>query len=519
MQGAIGDNNQSSDTFLQALEIVDHDSENLHDIEIQQGMATALCMHMDQVWNNGDLETNHQSSRIILHILSSTFKCSDSVREKTFRDLGTTFVPYILSVMESIWSPCVRDSSCASVFFAMEIIRSFSRLQSASLEFMRNARLMSLLENLISGSVSEYFISLRVGALAILKNISFYAEDFRFEILERRSLIEAVLIAAIRRDGDESREYASAILRNLAMAPDTKEEMVVFPVLLEAIVSLLSDPNPKTRRNAVSAIGSISIAEDNSLILVLHGDGAILNILLRLMRFDDDYVIRRRAARALKLIGRRDTVEMLVNYHGMIEALTDVAINDANWETQIEATETLACYASHLQETVGCSETIIHSLLKICTRTTQSACLEIVLKVVKELTLNQDNLSYMMNISSFLPTIISVIRKSSATNAVVEHASGALFNISKNPEQRSKMASRQVFSALAFIASKNSEIPQAQMSAVGTIVNLATVPESRKCMATEMGLLKSLMQYATRTQDLELKNDVKSAIMVLIPAL
>ena len=475
---------------------------------------------MDQVWNDGDLETNHQSSRTILHILSLLFKCSDSVREKTFGDLGNTFMPYILSVMESIWSPCVRDSSCASIFFAMEIIRSFSRLQSASLEFMRNARLMSLLENLISGSVSEYFISLRVGALAILKNISFYAEDFRFEILERRSLIEAVLIAAIRRDGgDESREYASAILRNLAMAPDTKEEMVVFPVLLEAIVCLLSDPNSKTRRNAVSAIGSISIAEDNSLILVLHGDGAILNILLRLMRFDDDYVIRRRAARALKLIGRKDTVEMLVNYHGMIEALTDVAINDSNWETQIEATETLACYAFHLQETVGCYENVIHSLLKICTRTTQSACLEIVLKAVKELTLNQDNLSYMMNISFFLPTMISVIRKSIATNTVIEYASGALFNISKDPEQRSKMASRQVFSSLAFIASKNSEIPQAQMSAVGTIVNLATVPESRKCMATEMGLLKSLMQYATRTQDLELKNDVKSAIMVLIPAL
>merc|ERR1712194_322852 len=102
----------------------------------------------------------------------------------------------------------------------------------------------------------------------------------------------------------------------------------------------------------------MSISEDNSLIMVLHGEGVIINILLRLMCYDEDYVIRRRAARALKLLSRRDTVEMLTNYQGMVDALINVAINDVNWETQIEATETLACYASHLQVTMGCYEAI-----------------------------------------------------------------------------------------------------------------------------------------------------------------
>ena len=69
------------------------------------------------------------------------------------------------------------------------------------------------------------------------------------------------------------------MVRNLAMAPDTKVPMAEHSCLLDVFIDLTDGVNPKTKRNAVSAIGSLAIDDENSMVFVTHVDGVILQII------------------------------------------------------------------------------------------------------------------------------------------------------------------------------------------------------------------------------------------------
>lgn len=77
----------------------------------------------------------------------------------------------------------------------------------------------------------------RLEAVATLKNISFYADDFRLLILQHPGLLEAIIHNCSENEDDLGREYTSAVLRNLAMAPDTKIPMAEHSCLLDVFGS------------------------------------------------------------------------------------------------------------------------------------------------------------------------------------------------------------------------------------------------------------------------------------------
>ena len=105
-----------------------------------------------------------------------------------------------------------------------------------------------------------------------------------------------------------------------AITTDTKVPMVAYCTLLDTLVQLMDDSNLKTRRNAVSAIGSLAISDENSMAFVTHGEGIIVKIMRRLVENEFDAVIRRRAVRALRCFGRKDTIDMLADRLGIINS-------------------------------------------------------------------------------------------------------------------------------------------------------------------------------------------------------
>jgi len=498
--------------FNQAIKAFDHKIEALHDIEVTEGVVPALCLQLGYALNKG--EEHVEEIVTIFSLLSLVYQCSDKAKTKSFEQAGDDLFRMIECAFDN-----VRDTQYFDwcTYHMMRVIRALSRTKEASLAMVNQEEMLNIIRIIILDSDSNFVAKL--DAVATLKNITYYAEDDRLKILHHPGLMDA-LIRLCTVHGDEmGKEFASAIIRNLAMSPNTKVPMVEHSCLLDVLVELTDDPDLKTRRNAISAIGSLAIADENSIAFVTHGEGIILQIMQRLVLEEEDSIIRRRAARALRCFGRKETVEMIVDCRGIVDSLCNVAMKDSSVEAQIEAIEALACYISHANEMSSYYNKMLDAMVNIANSSPPPSCIETLIKTMNTLSCSARHRKPMTDHPDLLKTV-SQIAKTQKTVTCLEQTSSAFYNLSCDEEAREKMISSQILRMLINIGSNELEDGMlASTYAVLALVNLATPESNRICMAQEDGLLKCLIQFASVSQDSATKDQVKSTIIKLIPAL
>ena len=287
--------------------------------------------------------------------------------------------------------------------------------------------------------------------------------------------------------------------------------MVAYCTLLDTLVQLMDDSNLKTRRNAVSAIGSLAISDENSMAFVTHGEGIIVKIMRRLVENEFDAVIRRRAVRALRCFGRKDTIDMLADRLGIINSLCVVAKGDPSVEAKIEAIE--ACTAPYYN-------VILDSIINIARASPPVSCIETLAKTMHTLSCFEQHRIPMANHSHLLKTLTSIASHHAATIVCREHTASAFFNLSCEPENRTKLVGRNVLATLIMFASdEREEGRKLRTVAVKTIVHLTLAEKNHKCLTREVGILKCLLQFASSSKDCPIKDEVKASMINLIPAL
>ncbi len=505
---------QRTQAFLAAQKAFDHKSEMYHDIEVQEGIVSSLCLQLGYILNRGSSEGVDLAS--IFSIIALVYQCSDEVREASFTHVGKDLLK-----MMYVSFKIVKDTEyfgwCS--FHIMKVMRSLSRLKDASLAMVNQEEALTILQIVILDN--DLNIGAKLEAIATLKNLTFYAEDDRLTIMHHPGLIDALIRTCTDRGDDTGREFASAVIRNLAMAPDTKVEMVEISGILDVLVQLMDDQNLKTRRNAVSAIGSLAIADENSMIFVTHGEGVVLQTMQRLVEEEEDSVIRRQAARALRCFGRKDTVEMIVDRRGIVEALCGVAMNDPSVEAQIEAIEALAAFVSHAHALAPFYNNILDAIVNIAHSTPPTSCIEALAKTMNALSFIQHHRRPMVDHHDLLRTM-TIIASNPTNGSIIcrEQCASAINNLSCDEGNREQLTPNYILSFLMFAMSnkfRNERLMQTY--AVKAIVNLSKFEKNKKCIAHEKGLLSLLIDYTAETQNSSIKDDVKSTIIDLIPLL
>ena len=504
--------NQRSNTFFEAQNLLDHQLEELHDVEVNEGIVSSLCFQLGYLLDSS--EVHGEDVGKVFFLISLVYQCSDSVRETCFYQLGNELLTMCHNSFQSLRETKHFDWSLHQI---VKVLKALSRLRSASITMIQQGGCMRILQSILSktGISSEA----RYEAVMTLKNISFYADNFRLLMIQHPGLLDVIIHSCLDSEGGmEMKEHISAILWNLAMAPDTKIPMAEHSCLLDLLVQLTEDYNPKTKRNAVNAISSLVVEGRNSMIFVTHGEGVILEIMKRLVEEDSDPVVRQRAARALRYFGRRDTVEMIVNYRGIIDALCRVGMNDSSVETQVEAIGALACYVKHAHGMTPYYSNIMNSIIKIARSSRSACCIEALAKTMNGLAYFESNRLAMVNHCALLKTLTSIATHPLSTTLSNEFSASALHNLSCEDNNKSTMSSSYVLRTLISLASNERvEALVTRSYAVKALVNLATLETNRKCMAQETGLLRCLIHYATTTTG-DVKDDVKATIINLTPS-
>lgn len=519
---------QRAKTFHQAHQELDHKNETMHDIEVEEGLVSSLCLQLGYLLQTP--QPNVYDLSHVISLLSLSYQCSDSTRETSYHMVGRDLIRMMCVAFQ-----IVKDTSeyipCALPI--MKVLRALSRLREASVYMVHQEDVLTILRLVVMDDkgvtdnddgfrvrAHQPHLGSKLEAMATLKNISFFAEDFRLLMLQHPGLIDALLLACSDPENSFGREYASAVIRNLAMAPDTKVPMGGYCTLIDTLVQLMDDSNLKTRRNSVSAIGSLAISDENSIVFLTHGEGIIVKIMRRLIENECDAVIRRRAARALRCFGRKDTIDMLADRVGIINSLCVVAKDDPSVEAKIEAIEALACYISHAQSTAPYYNGIMDSIINIAKASPPVSCMETLAKTMHTLSCFEKHRIPMTNHHHLLKALTSIASHHAATIICREHAASTLFNLSCGPENRTKMVGRNVLSTLVMFASdEREESRNLRRVAVRTIVNLSLIEKNHKCLAREVGVLKCLIQFTLSSKDCAVKDEVKASMINLIPAL
>ena len=465
----------------------------------RSGTINALCFQL------GFVLYRHGSS-IELHNISTSLglffsHCPEATSEESIEKLGLGFVELLLKVAKT-----------GVIQSILTIWHGFSASVLGTSLLLQCPGVLSIVVDILHGKNVESDGVLE--ALGMLKNVTYYAEDLRYRVLDQPGLI-AGLTKLVFQDGNgKGQERVSAIYRNLAISPGTRSILGQNSEVLSALVRISSCSNRTTLRNLLNALISMAVDGESCLFLVLHGDGILIDICKRLVEHDNDSMIRKRSARALRLMARDSVAPLLMGNPRLIDTLAHRVLHDKSNEVRAEAAEALTRCAGLVNATMDHHGDVLDMLTNLANRSDVSP--DVVARAFREQASHVENRIPMARSCKLIAAIASIAISTQTSATAKEDSCHALLNISNEESTREMIAIGIVFEAL--VRNSNSsqrENCQARECAVRALANLAQNPKNRRKMAKHSALLQVLLQFVSYTTDEELKKEVKNLILQL----
>lgn len=423
------------------------------------------------------------------------------------RSIGPEFVRLTVQSLSKCQITTTTTSRLPEL--VLSLWRTCGRCVQGSLILAKARSVLKYLIQILLGQQSSQHLQLE--SLGVLKQLTFYAEERRLDILECGGMVKALTHTPFSDKGDER---LSAILRNLALTPSVRLIMAQDPAILSCMIRLCSQSNQRTVRNVISTIDSLAMEPDSAISIVLHGDGVVLTVLIRLTMDSQDHVVRRRSARAVRLLARDRATPLLVNDNSLMNALSHCALHDLCQDVRREAAEAYASCANLVRAPMPTHTGVLQSLTNLAQKPEAP---EAVARAMKQQALCPENRVPMADHAGLLPALAEIALREGISHGCREAVSTALHDLSSAEPNLEKMAIDSVLQALV----RNALHPSEDLSrrAVNTLMNLASLPSNRKSMVLHDGLLQALMLYAASNSDATRKANVKKAILTLVPLL
>jgi hypothetical protein len=431
----------------------------------------------------------------------------------------------------------------------------------------------------------------RVARIRIIANLA-NEEENRAVIYEH--VVDALVTLAVLDPSDSAREYAAASLMDLAAHKQITIDMVTnHPNVLHALIQLTLSNNSKieTREYALTAIQNLAFAKENRDRLITFQGGILLEALKQILLFSStpssplsiaaenstttttnengrktntppatiNYdKARRRAAGAITNLICKDTVELMGNHEGLLEALVKVSTSrrndtkDNSNSNEVEATRqrasiALTKMANCINSTMSCHNRLLASLIQTNTMEDFSTVASI-LRTKARIVENRYSMARYPNLLETL-SYIATLPSSRGIFQPQEDAIRALMHLTNEPTNRKLMGvHEEVLDALVYgasivpsdaarneIAHMTEEQEQEQrqhweviqQSSLTAIERLATEVTNRRTMAHHSGVLVALAlavereatEHSDSNADLTHKRFAKALLMSLLVAM
>ena len=258
------------------------------------------------------------------------------------------------------------------------------------------------------------------------------------------------------------------------MTPSARIVMAQNTDVLSALIRLASQGSRRATRNVLCTLDCLAMESDYCVGMVMHGDGILVNVLRRLMVEESDEVVRRRAARALRLLARDKAIPLLINDDILMDTLASCALHDSAREVRIEAATAFTSCSSLVRAPMPQHDAVLKSLTTLANE--KRVLPEVVAKALKEQALHPMNRIPMANHVGLLDALATIAMKGDESVVAKGYATSALYDLSTEESNREKMATPQVLQALVTNATdRNDEMRDARDLAIKTLLNLSLV--------------------------------------------
>lgn len=387
----------------------------------------------------------------------------------------------------------------------------------------------SLLSILISEIAENKSEDVKIELISTLKNLSFYAEERRINMVEQPGLISSIIELSFESSFEQIRENVSGTIRNLALASDTKVPMAQHGMLLNAIIKYSSDKNPRTKFNAVTTLSSLAVPSENSYWLVNHSEGAILNVILNLCTNDEDLTVRRKMVQLLRKLTRRESASMIVGHEDLINKVSQLMLTDSDMNIKLDATKVLTTLVIDWDSNEYQYPQVISTTMKIFIRmvheNNEVQCMEIITKAFEDASKEFNKASLIAKEPGILSTLL-ILFQNDPQQIIFMTLTNQSLHILQNLSSFDQLHEYLMFdnngdypllSALVLVASTFHQL-ESRNAAVQIISQLSGNERNYQRLVKQKGLLHSLVQYITSdVLDISIKEIVKQTIMRLIP--
>lgn len=375
-------------------------------------------------------------------------------------------------------------------------------------------------------------------ALGMLKNLTYFDEDQHSHLLQAAGLLPSLTSLPSRPClSMKSRQRLSAILRNFTVSAECRSLLVRKPAAVGMLVQLMMSKPVSTgesersdyrklRHNLLNALIGLSMDNESSLLLIFYGDGILLKLLKRYLKDSTDEVVRKRAARILRLLAHERSAPLLVHDADLMHVLSEAALYDPTVSVRQEASEAFTRCAALVQaEHQPHFQSVLDALTLLtkrqdCRRSLSNAVLAQALKEQSSYPCNRK----LMAERSVLVESVAQIALSQDSPTAVNDACCTLKHLSTEEANSERLAKiPAVLDALVANVSSYSTaeanettFPSEKENSVQTLVHLASATANRKIMVQHTCLLQSMIHVArSAPSDNETKAGIKKAILLL----
>ena len=497
---------------------------------LQAGIVNALCVHLGFVINYKQYPESckNATSRTcaadeidtIGCILNAIYRsCTEKAREESLLGHRND----LLHLLTKGLALGVRPTSILATFHACSGSRNGTTLLFQSGAVTSISRIFQ--ENKMKDDKAL------LEAMGVLKNLSYYGEESRLEMAENGTLMLQLAEIPFSHRGtkttpdnpekDKVLERLSAIFRNLAVSPSPRPVLARRPQILNAIARMGSHSSRQIQRNILNFLLSIGQDVDSCVILCLHGDGVLVNLLKRFMRNDADAAIRKRAVRILRMLACEGSASLLVHDSTLIACLLERALHDTCHEVCTEATDAIVRLAAFIRAPMVQHSQILDTLTRLASSPTTQP--EVLALALMQQAAEPTNRSPMAKRGMLLESLANMALSTDTTNQAKEHACCAILDLTKQEMCRTRLATCSILEALTQNTIGNyrndDQDNQRHLFGIQALVNLAKVRPNRKAMANHNQLLQTLVHFAASSRVNEVKSEVKNTILVLVSEL
>lgn len=473
---------------------------------VEAGAVNALCLQLGFVLNKRD--SSLEELERICRAIGLLLHCSEQILEVTLREVGFDLVTLLVKA--------IQRGDCSTRREIVSVWHSAASCSSGVTIMTKCRGLMTEVSKTLKDA--EQCSEAALESLGLLKRLTYNAEAPRHQILEQPGMLNCLARAPFIISQEKALEWLSSVFRNLAVMPAARVVMAQNKQVLSALIRLASQRSKRIIRNILCTLDWLTMESDYCVEMVMYGDGILLNVLRRLLLDESDEVIRRRAARALRLLAREKAIPLLINNGDLMEALALCALQDEAREVRTEAANAFTSCAALVRAPMPQHDAVLKSLTTLAREA--NVVPDIIAKALKEQALHPLNRIPMADHMGLLSALASILLDEHVSAVAKGYAMSALHDLAAEQKNQEKMATPEILEALVTNAlDRNDEMSEIREFAMKALLSLSSIESNRKQMAAHDGLLKAFVQYAATTPEEECKRAVKTVIMNLVPLL